>query len=141
MLYVLEVTKDSKFSITFDKKFLEFYSLNPPEALVGDDFLPINIEYEKKVQTLILCEEIRIRLYPECRKQIDDIKEEDIKMEKLKLGALTRELARFTINQKKNRISNNLLDKFLKENKVELVWSDSRDILRIGASLIVRGVR
>ena len=120
----------------------EIFEQYPPDVLVGKPPIPMSIDYEKKVRRFNESCNIRSILYSgEIYNAVKKANEYDITEEKRKLPNLIEELVLFARGKKSRSVSNKLLDEFINENEIELIWRDSRDILRIGAGFIMVGKR
>ena len=126
---------------THTLKDAKIYRLYPPNVLVGNPPRPMNIEYEKKYRDQKHCIDIRMKLYYEIQHKFEETNENEIKEEKTRLEIISRDLALFAQENNSKTVTKKLMEEFLRENEIDLVWRDSRDILRIRAGLVMKRVR
>ncbi len=113
----------------------------PPDVLVGYPPLPMNIEYETNREKKDLCFRIWKQNNDTIFTKIEEYKEERIMNEKSKLVNISNDLALFAQKKCCKKITNQLVNDFLKEKNIQFIWKDSRDIVRIRSGLILKGMR
>lgn len=119
----------------------EFYKSNPPEVLVGYPTYPKNLPYERRMNQIDLCERIRKELYYDIKEKIELKNTQRIESEKGMLIDYSYKLVTFAKRRNSNTVSNKILSEFIEEEDLELVWKDSKDVLRIRSNLMLKGLR
>ena len=132
-------------SVTYVKssgsEWNEALQYHPPEVLVGYPFRPKNFDYEKGNFIGKSCEKIRKRLFYLIKGKIELRNKERVDFEKGILVNHSEKLASFAKEKKLSKISNKTTTEYIEDEGLELIWKDSKDVLRIRSNLILEGLR